>query len=258
MSRNFEFLQSLGREKEVFGSQAAQPVMEPELPEAPPSQAFEWKPPQLAMEDPQREEVGKLIQRVFLLPTDSSRVVVFAGTEGGNGSSWICARAAEILASKVTGSVCVVDANLRSPGLHHHFALSSTPGLSDSLTTSDPVQDFVVPLNRRNLCLLGCGTQAANGHSLLLNSDRMRARLAEVRTQFNYVLIDAPALSLGNDAIWMGRAADGLVLILKANSSRRESARKTIQDLEDAKVRVLGAVLNQRTYPIPEKIYNRL
>jgi Mrp family chromosome partitioning ATPase len=184
--------------------------------------------------------------------------VVFAGTEAGNGSSWICARAAEILASKVTGTVCVVDANLRAPGLHHHFGVKLTPGLSDSLTTSHPVQDFVVPLGLRNLGLLSSGAEVANGHSMLLDSDRMRQRLAEVRTQFNYVLVDAPALSSGNDAISMGRAADGLVLILKANSSRRETVRKTIQDLEDAKVRVLGAVLNQRTYPIPEKIYNKL
>jgi Mrp family chromosome partitioning ATPase len=93
---------------------------------------------------------------------------------------------------------------------------------------------------------------------VLLNSDRMRSRLAELRTEFDYVLIDAPPLSLGNEAVLIGRGVDGLVMVLKANSSRRESVRKAIQDLENARVPVLGAVLNQRTFPIPQSLYSRL
>jgi Mrp family chromosome partitioning ATPase len=46
--------------------------------------------------------------------------------------------------------------------------------------------------------------------------------------------------------------------MLKANSSRREIARKAVQDLQAANVRVLGAVLNQRTFPIPEALYKKL
>jgi protein-tyrosine kinase len=52
--------------------------------------------------------------------------------------------------------------------------------------------------------------------------------------------------------------SDGVVLVLKANSSRREAARQALNEMQSANVRVLGAVLNQRTFPIPEKIYKRL
>jgi Mrp family chromosome partitioning ATPase len=86
----------------------------------------------------------------------------------------------------------------------------------------------------------------------------MRLRLAELRQYFEYVLIDAPALSLGRDSIVLGRAAEGVILVLKANSSRREAARKAVQDLQNAGVRILGAVLNQRTFPIPQVIYDKL
>jgi Mrp family chromosome partitioning ATPase len=49
-----------------------------------------------------------------------------------------------------------------------------------------------------------------------------------------------------------------VVLVLKANSTRKDRARSAVQDLNNAKVRVLGAVLNQRTFPIPDSIYNKL
>jgi len=72
------------------------------------------------------------------------------------------------------------------------------------------------------------------------------------------VLVDVAALGDANDAVLLGCGGDGVVLVLKANTSRRESARKAVQDLQTAKVRVLGAVLNQRTFPIPESIYRKL
>jgi Mrp family chromosome partitioning ATPase len=86
----------------------------------------------------------------------------------------------------------------------------------------------------------------------------MRLRLAELRQYFEYVLIDAPALTLGSDGIVLARAAEGVVLVLKANASRREAARKAVQDLQNAGARILGAVLNQRTFPIPQAIYTKL
>jgi Mrp family chromosome partitioning ATPase len=112
-------------------------------------------------------------------------------------------------------------------------------------------------MSRSNLWLLSSGssTEAALP---LLSTDRMRQRIAELRSRADYVLIDASAMNVSNDASSLAAASDGLVLVLKANSSRRETLRKEVQDLQAAHVRVLGAVLNQRTYPIPESIYNRL
>ena len=86
----------------------------------------------------------------------------------------------------------------------------------------------------------------------------MRLRMSELRAEFDYVLIDAAALTDAIDAVVLGSGADGVVLVLKANTSRRESARKATQELQNARVRVLGAVLNQRTFPIPDSIYKKL
>ena len=92
----------------------------------------------------------------------------------------------------------------------------------------------------------------------MLGSDRMRSRLAELRSAFDYILIDAAPLNACNDAIVLGGLSDGVVLMLKANSSRRETARKALQELQTANVHALGAILNQRTFPIPEALYKRL
>jgi len=259
MSRNFELLQNLGREREMFEAPVESNVTtveEPVVKAAP--VPVEPQPLQLKMDGTQRDEMFKLVQRVFMAPgAGRGRMVVVSAMEAGNGCSWICARMAEVLASQVSGTVCVVDANLRSPGLHREFNVPNHYGLTDALQVAEPIRRFVTSLSRPNLWLLSCGAEV-EGMQSMLSSDRMRALLPELQREFDYVLIDAPPIESGDDSVVLGRGAEGIVLVLRANTSRRESARKAVQNLEGANVRVLGAVLNRRTFPVPESIYRKL
>ena len=51
---------------------------------------------------------------------------------------------------------------------------------------------------------------------------------------------------------------DGLVLVLEAGETRREAAQAAVSSLRAANVPILGAVLNNRELPIPEKLYRNL
>jgi capsular exopolysaccharide synthesis family protein len=184
-------------------------------------------------------------------------VVTFAGIDAGNGCSWICAQVAGILASQKLGSVCLVDANLRSPSLPEMFGVTNHFGLSDALSKNGSIRDFTKIVRSDNLWLLSCGSHAAGSLSLL-NSDKMKVRVAELRKEFDYVLIDSPPLNTFSDGLAVGQLSDGLVLVLEANSTRREAAAKVAESLRAAQIKILGAVLNKRTFPIPEALYNRL
>jgi Mrp family chromosome partitioning ATPase len=256
MSRNFELLQNLGKDDALLGATASVAAVSQKVRQ--PASDPVAKEPQLKLEPKEREELTKLTQRIFLHPgAQAPRVVVFTASESGNGCSSICACTAELLAAQVTGSVCLVDANLRKPGLHQQFAVENHYGLSDALRGSEPVLNFARAMSRPNLWLVSCGS-SPEAALPFLNSDGMRHRISELRSGVDYVLIDASAMNVSNDVTALAAAADGVVLVLKANSSRRETVRKAVQDLQAAHVRVLGAVLNQRTFPIPEAIYNRL
>jgi Mrp family chromosome partitioning ATPase len=107
------------------------------------------------------------------------------------------------------------------------------------------------------LWLITCGSKTTDPHTLL-TSDRLRSRLAELRAEFDYVLVDGPPVNLYADATVLGKLADGVVLVVQANSTHREAARKAKESLDSAKVRLWGAVLNKRTFPIPEALYRKI
>jgi protein-tyrosine kinase len=260
MSRIYELLHQLGKDQEVLGVAADCPDAEPiACPETQPScEPFQAIEPQLKLEPQEQEQLTRLVQRIFLFSgSDAPRVVVFTASEPGNGSSWICARAAETLAAQVSGTVCLIDANLKNPGLHNEFQVESHEGFAEALRGSAPISNFARSLARPNLRLVTCGS-ALETSLPNLGSERVRQKVRELRVEADYILMDAPAVTVSPDVAVLGAAADGVVLVLKANSSRRETARQAVEDLQAANVRILGAVLNQRTFPIPEAIYQML
>ena len=248
MSKYFELLQNLGKDRRAFETDSLDVRMKDRAPSA-----------TIPVNLPGAElhQINELVQRLILQAgVDAPRTIVFTGTEPGNGCSWVCAHAGVVLANQVSASVCLVDGNLRAPTLHNHLGIANEHGLGDALGEEEPIRRFVHATTRHNLLLLTAGS--AGNKQPSLSSARMRLRMTELRAQYDYVLIDAAALSVSEDAVALGSLADGVVLVLKANSSRRETARKAVEDLRAAEAKVLGVVLNQRTFPIPDKIYKKL
>jgi len=252
MSKNFELLQQV----ELNGGSA--PAAQSGTPLPFQSGNGNGHAPRLNLDRVTQEESLRLVQSIFLSagPTPP-RVVMFAAIDSGSGCSHVCAQAAEVLASNVAGSVCLVDANLRTPSLPDFFGVTNHHGLTDSLRGTGSIRGFAKNLRLPNLWLLSCGSLAADS-SALLNSELMKARIAELRKEFDYVLIDSPPLNTYSDGIVLGQLSDGVVMVLEANATRREAATRVAEGLRAKQIRVLGAVLNKRTFPIPDKLYYRL
>jgi capsular exopolysaccharide synthesis family protein len=251
MSKNFELLQQVELQN---GTAGALPQM------APPSRVNNMNGHSAGrnLDRVTQEEMLRLVQGIFLTATPpASRVVMFAAIDSGNGCSHVCAQAAQVLAGNVAGSVCLVDGNWRTPSLPEFFGVTNHHGLTDSLRTSGTIRNFAKKLHPQNLWLLSCGSLAADS-SALLNSELMKARIVELRKEFDYVLIDAPPLNSYSDGLVLAHLSDGVVMVLEANATRREAALRVAEDLRAKQVRVLGAVLNKRTFPIPDSLYHRV
>jgi len=253
MSRNYELLQQA-----EFGlgvtpsSTTSEPGVAARKLAPPDSQALPGVEPAV------REETQKLVQRLFLASAEGApKAVLFAGVDASVGANWLSATTAKVLAKSVPGTVCLVEGNLRSPSLPDVLGVNCARGLVDSLRQPGPVKEFATETGVDRLWLLPSGSVAQDAITWL-NSDRMKERLTELRREFDYLVVNAPPLSAFADAMVFGQLLDGVVLVLEANSTRREAALRVTENLKTTKIRILGAVLNNRTFPIPEAVYKLL
>lgn len=204
------------------------------------------------------EESLKLVQRLFLTPGQTTpKSVLFAGVDAGNGCSALCAETARLLADGASGSVCLLEGNFRTPTLPQVLGVDNHHGLADSLRHEGAIRNFAKRIGPGDFWLVSSGSLGPDSLDLL-NGAHLKDRVKELRREFDFLLVDAPPLSAYADGMVLGRLVDGVVLVLEANETRREAALRVAEGLRKSKIPVLGAVLNNRTFPIPAALYKRL
>jgi len=139
--------------------------------------------------------------------------------------------------------VILVDCDLRRPALHDIFEVANDEGLTtmlrnDVALSNPPLQEVGV----EGLSLLPSGPLPADP-VVLLSSRRMGEVIATLKERADLVLFDAPPVVAVTDAAVLAAQTDGVLLLLRAGSTRREYAQRAKELLEKVNVRIIGAVL---------------
>ena len=144
-------------------------------------------------------------------------------------------------------NVLIIDADVRSPGLHRIFGLSNELGLITVLQHPIPLNEPDLPVQVTAVPCLSILTSGpfptGTSSSSLFHSERMLDLLRYVRESFEIILIDTPPLTLA-DARILGPLADGVVLVLRAGEVRMDSVLAAEERLTQDGCRILGTVLN--------------
>lgn len=171
------------------------------------------------------------------------RVFVVTSTIPSEGKSLIACNLAIVTAQ--TGlRTLLVDADLRRPSVHKAFQLHSPNGLSTYCQGAiDNIDDIIHTTEVPKLSVV-CAGAIPNNPSELIGSGRMRQFLEEARKRYDRIFLDCPPISAVSDPLVTASMADGVVFVTKFNKIRREHARRSLQRVQDAGIRILGVVLN--------------
>jgi Mrp family chromosome partitioning ATPase len=192
------------------------------------------------------------------------RSVMFMAVESGRDVALLPAAAAEILAARVAGRICLVDAEVAAPSLHRHYGVINEQGLLNGLSDDTPISRSARLLaqgHESSLWLVpsGSGTsEAAVSIHDVFAAPASVGRIRELIAAFDYALIAGPAIGRNGAASTIGAAVDGVVLVAEANVTSRQDVRAAADRLRAAGAHVLGTVLNNRVFPIPEALYRLL
>jgi len=174
----------------------------------------------------------------------------------GKGSKQICINlhAYQPLADQIY--LLVKDNNLKTPSLHTIFNIPGKPGLADVLEGKVALEEATVKIND-NLLILPAGETLLNP-TTLFNSSRMRDVVNTAREKSEVLFIDYANLRTIKNVRILSAIVDGIALVVSEGKTRRPVIKALITPLEQSKANIIGTILNNRTFVIPEIIYKRL
>ena len=191
------------------------------------------------------ESFRSLRSALFFMSTDNKRpkTVLVTSALPHEGKSTVAANLARALA--LAGSrVVLVDGDLRKGVLHELLGLQREPGLAEALRQPAELQNVIQANSMPNLAFLSTGTALGNCGDLFLGP-RFDEVLAQLRQQFDYVLIDSSPVLAADDAATLGPKVDGTLFVVRSRFSRAEPVREALSLLYQRNARVLGVIFNQ-------------
>ncbi len=139
--------------------------------------------------------------------------------------------------------VLLVDADFRQPALHKVFQVRSNTGLADVLSGDVTLEQAIMPI-APGVDLLPRGTRPPNP-SELLDSRRMREVLAEVREQYDSVVVDSPPIGTVVDPSVLAPQTEGIVLVVESGRFRPEYLQRLVKRIDRIGGKIYGVVMNK-------------
>lgn len=174
-------------------------------------------------------------------------IIQVTSSVNGEGAPAIATGLAQAFGNDPKARTLLVDFTGDTPGS------KSGPGVSDVLMGSAGIDNVFTTTD--NLTIVGRGAQ---GDAYLWGSGTMDNLMHDLRARYQYIVFSVGPILQTHDSLKLARHVDGVIITIKADSTRREVVNRAIDTLKEARPKVLGAVLTERTQSIPQAVYRRI
>jgi capsular exopolysaccharide synthesis family protein len=191
---------------------------------------------------PFSEEYRTLRARIqSLRRTRELRSIVLSSARPSEGKTTTAVNLALSFGAERENSVCLVDADLRTPRVHRAFG-GGIVGLAEVLEGDAKLEEALVPVADSRLMVLPVKAMPT-APSELLSSRAMTQLVAELHTRFHTVIVDAPPVLGLPDTVTLVDLCDAALFVVGAGRSPRDEVESALERLDASKV--IGVVFNR-------------
>lgn len=182
------------------------------------------------------------------------KVICITSSKKDEGKSTVVANLAVNFA-KIDKKVLLIDGDLRSPTTNRLFDLANTNGIVDILLGKKNLNDCIKKTKQENLYILTGGVIPPNP-SEVLASQKMSEFIKSIRSEYDYIFIDAPPVGIVSDAAIISSYSDGVIFVVGSNEVDKNLAKLAKERLDSVNANILGVILNKFKADINNEYYS--
>lgn len=211
-------------------------------------------PPYPAMLAKMRYSLSDSWANIMLETKQTVETLLVCGAARKEGATLVSYYLAMYLSKEYSMKVLYMDTNL------NHTAIPRTqnlPGVYSFVSEKKDLASLIVQTEYPGLYLLpsGAGKIAKNVTSNMLSREPIETMLHFCRNNFDVTIIDGQPLASSPVMIEFARMVDMTVLVCRYAFSRKEVSKLSIDKLQKFGITSIGAILNDRQFPVPQKLY---
>ena len=169
--------------------------------------------------------------------------ICFTSANKSEGKTVTSVNIAIALSQQVNTRVLIIDCDLRRPQIHNVLSIGFAPGLTNYLNGECTKEEVIRNTKISNLSAITYGAIPPNP-SELLSSESMREFVKELEKDFDYIIFDTPPVGVVIDSLPLVKQSDGVVLVIKHNSTTYPDLKKIIETINRNNGKILGIIVN--------------
>jgi protein-tyrosine kinase len=198
------------------------------------------------LEDAPELDFYKVLRTQLMQRTQARgwNTIMMTSTRPDEGKTVTAINLALTFAKAYSQTVLLMDCDLRQQKVYRYMGMASEMGVIDHLMNGCPLKDMIIWPGIDKMTVIS-GGRTVNESSELLGSPKMKALIAEMKSRYvdRYILLDAPPVLSGADALTLSELVDGIVMVV-------ESAKTPVKEIQEALAllpaeKFLGFVLNK-------------
>ncbi|MCF0147272.1 MAG: polysaccharide biosynthesis tyrosine autokinase [Clostridium sp.] len=166
--------------------------------------------------------------------------IAITSSVSGEGSTIVAINLAIALSN--SNKTLLIDTNYNNNKTSEIFGINSNIGLKEVIFDHDKLEDVIVKKND-NLHIISTGDVNVNTMSLL-DSKVFDELLKELNKDYDYIIVDTPAVQASADTKLLLRKVDGSILVVKAESTKKDIIKSTINDINNLSSNLMGIAFN--------------
>lgn len=203
-------------------------------------------------------ELDKLRENIEVMMGGlARRIVGFMGAVPDEGTTTMAVHFACLMARVGAKRVLLVDADMARSRLSLSSVVGERDGLSELLSSGSLLEKVILSTEDPNLHFLPAGRDRIHNVEAV-GSGKLRPLFDHLGQLYDIVVVDNAPVLEHPEAPLVGAACDGVVLVVQANRTRREIAQRAIAELNLARCRILGTVLNAYKVSLPRFLRERV
>ena len=180
---------------------------------------------------------------LFSSADEGARALIVTSTGPSEGKTVIASNLAITLARAGQRTI-VVDADMRRPRLHAAVNRGQEPGLSNVLVGDTSLTDATTQTAVANLWILPAGHIPPNPAELL-GSHRFNDLMKDLKTKYDWIIIDAPPVMPVTDSAVLAHSAGPVLFVIGSEMTPRQTALTAVEQLRSVNAKFVGVVLNK-------------
>jgi Mrp family chromosome partitioning ATPase len=169
------------------------------------------------------------------------------------GVTYLSRALATILANDLNTSVCAVELNWWRPD-KTLILPQGNKGLAGVLAEEIELDLAILRTDRPNLSILPAGKMAVANRPVFARSDFLKETLLKLSEQYEYMVLDIPAILSTNDSIPLASLGDACCLVVNQGVTSIEKVRLALDEIDQ--LTVLGVIMNRVKTSTPAPLLN--